>query len=456
MRGETHRRITFIIVVTACLAGLAQVCTGAEGPPVEPNYVDYRPLVHPTAEWKFNEYWRGRTIGPKQFYMADQGPYLRMKDDGVAMLKQVGLYDRMIPGHINAGLEKYFLPEERAKLKDGALKTMFERILKNKWPIHTLFYCRLKGNPPPSQRLIDIIKDRWIGDGQPETVYRLEPVFHYLKTGERWKGSSMYLWNPPVAKKFFRNELIPRLEKVLPFIHDPDHEWTRPELRILSDMYCEEFYRPARRVLAWGMYVGNYHLASLPETISIGEKGADAFCNARARGTARQFGGRKFYVVWRGHEPTEMYGYINRAWFTIRGDEWGLPLPHIWYYVFRPYLIGANYYINEGFPGSCIQDIEDDGQYELSTLGYILKDMLDFADRHPDRGIAYSPIALMLDYERGFGSYGSTYKGYNIPNDDADFMTAGIFETLFPEHRHARNCGGYSRTAPLGEIFDIL
>ena len=102
-------------------------------------------------------------------------------------------------------------------------------------------------------------------------------------------------------------------------IHDLDHKWTRPELRILSDIYCDEFYRPAKRALPWGMYVGNYHLASLPETNSVGEKGADAFCNARARGTMRQFGGRK-----NDEEKEEAHGSISssgqRRWGPPRGS----------------------------------------------------------------------------------------------------------------------------------------
>jgi len=456
MAGRTYLWVICVFAAMCGPVGGAPPYGDAAEDREPPKYALYSALLPPTKEWKFNDYWLGRTIGPKQFYMADQGPYLRITEEGIAMLKQVGLYDRMIPGHINYSFIKYFLPEERARLKNGSMKRMFERILANKWPVHTIFYCRFQGNPPPSQRLIHIIKDQWIGDGLGETVYRLEPVFHYLKTGKRWAGSSMYLWDPPAAIRFFEHDLMPRLQDALPFIRDLDHKWTRPELRTLSDIYCEEFYRPAKRPVAWGMYVGNYHLASLPETVAVGDKGADAFMNARSRGTMRQVGGNKFYFVWRGHEPTEMYGYFNRAWFTTRGDEWGLPLPHVWYYIYRPYLVGANYYVNEGFPGSCIQDIEGDGQLELSTLGYILKDMLDFVDRHPDRGVAYSPIALMLDYNRAFGASGATYFGYNLPNDDADYFTAAILGTLFPDHRHAFDSGGYSRTAPFGEIFDIL
>jgi len=457
---RTHYLTIFTVIIVCAAANNLQLYAVEPKADGQPKYVDYLPLLVPAEEWKFNNYWLTRTIGSKQFYMADQGPYLRITKEGVAKLKQTGFYDRMIPGHINQGYLKYFLPEERAKLKNPEMKKMFERILANKWPVHTLFSCQLQGKPPPSQRLVNIIKDQWAGDGLAETVYRLEPVFHYLKTGKRWEGSSMGMWDPNTAIKFFRDELIPRLQTELPFIHEPDHKWTRGELRKLSDIYCREYYRPVKRAIAYGMYVGNYHLASLPETVTIGEKGGDAFHNARSRGTMRQFGGNKFYFIWQGHEPTEMYAYLEPAWFTIRGDEWGLPLPHMWYYIYRPYLVGANYYINEKMPESCIQDIEGDGQLELSTLGYIVKDMLDFVDRHPDRGVAYAPIALMLDYDRAFGDIGKTYFGYNLENDDADHMTAGILETLFPEHRHAAGggpyWGSYSRMAPLGEIFDIL
>ncbi len=415
------------------------------------------PLVSPATEWTLNECARVRQIGPRPFYAAAQGPYLWLQDKYLDRLRQVGLLDRVIPGHINYSYIKYFLSEERGKLAPNApMRRMVESFLDKGWPIHTIFYHRFQGNPPPTDALLEVFGDQWIGDGQPETVYRLEPVFHYLKTGERWVGSSMHLWDPEIAVRFFGDELIPRLGQELPFVRDLEHEWTRPELRRLSDVYCEEFYRPIGRCMPWGMYVGAYHMAGLPETIAVGEKGADAFSFARLRGMSRQFGGDKFLFVWRGHEPTEAYMYPERAWFSTRGDEWGLPLPHIWYYLYRPYLEGASYYVNEGLPGSAIQDIEGDGWFELSTLGHIYTDMLDFADRHPDRGEKLTPIGLMLDYTRSFPSHGVTYFGHNLPNDDADYFNEGLLEAIFPEHRHAPDAGGYSRTAPLGEIWDIL
>ena len=235
------------------------------------------PLVPPATEWPLNDCSRVRQIGPKPFYAAAQGPYLWLQDEYLQRLRQVGLLDRVIPGHINYSYIKYFLPEEREKLApDAPMRRMVESFLDKGWPIHTIFYHRFQGNPPPTDALLEIFGDQWIGDGQPETVYRLEPVFHYLKTGERWVGSSMYLWDPEIAVKFFGEELIPRLEKELPFVRDLEHKWTRPELRRLSDLYCEEFYRPIGRCMPWGMYVGAYHMAGLPGIIAVGEKGADA------------------------------------------------------------------------------------------------------------------------------------------------------------------------------------
>jgi len=448
-------RVAACLLLVACTVALAWA--GEPAPAHELELPAVEPLAPPAADWSFNEYWEVGQVGPRDFYMAAQGPYLWFQEESMDALRQVGLLDRVIPGHTNFSYIKNYLPEERAQLpEDSTMRRMIEIMLDNEYPIHTIFYTRFQGNPPPSDELLAIIGDQWIGDGQPETVYRLEPVFHYLKTGERWVGSSMHLWDPEIAKEFFANDLVPRLEAEFPFLHDLDHEWTRPELRRLSDLYCEEFYRPVGRCLVWGMYVGNYHMASLPSTVAVGEKGADAFAAARLRGMNRQFGGGKLQVCWRGHEPTEMWAYIDRAWYSTRGDSWGLPLPHIWYYIYRPYLIGASYYVNEGIPGSCLQDIEGDGQTELSTIGRIFTDMLDFVDRHPERGTIVAPVALMLDYNRSAPRGGVSYFGYNLPNDGADFFNQGVLDTLFPEHRHAEGVGGYSRLGPHGEIFDLL
>ena len=170
------------------------------------------------------------------------------------------------------------------------------------------------------------------------------------------------------------------------------------------------------------MFLSPYYLACLPETVTVAEKGADAFSNARARGMMVQSGGGKFYSVWRGHEPTEQYAYMDGIplWANPKREQQGYPLPHMWYYLFRPYLIGANYLTVECMPGSLFQDVDGDGQYELSTLGHIAKRLFEFTDRFPDRGIPYAPMALLMDYQRSWPAteypMGTTYCGFNLPS----------------------------------------
>ena len=462
-RQMMPRSFAFWLAAYVCCASPFFVCGHVEA---EESHVDetrlstVAPLLPPSDEYTLGEYWAPGRVGDRDFYFADQGPYQRMKAESMAALRQVGLLDRMIPGHWNYDINK-FAPDTCRELA-GMWKELVESYLQNRWPLHTIQYCTAKGNPPPTEAAVKALGDLWIGDTMPEApIYRLEPVFHYIKTGKKWQGSSMGYVDDASLIAFFRDRLMPRLDRALPFYRDPDHQWTRRELRKLCDLYCEEFLHKVGKGIAWGMFMSPYHVASLPNTTTGAEKGADAFRNARARGLMRQSGGNKFYFTWRGHEPTERYGYFDRGWYSIKREEWGYPLPHLQYYIFRPYLVGANYSVIEGMPGSLYQDIEGDGQHELSTLGHIAKAMLDYVDRHPDRGVPYAPVGLLMEYSRAWPSIyhtgGSTYSSYRLPYDDDDHMNHGILcDLLFPEHRHTRPSGCYSQTAPYGEIFDIL
>ncbi|MBN1444840.1 MAG: discoidin domain-containing protein [Candidatus Omnitrophica bacterium] len=416
-----------------------------------------KPVLTPAADFTLNDYCLQRKIGSRDFYTAAQGAYLWYTQGGRDGLRQAGFEGLFIPGHANLPNRlDSFAPLVKAALSP-LMQDLVEMYLENRYPIHSIEYMVMQGNPGPSPEALKVIDNLWIGDGQPEElIYRLEPVFHYFNTGEKWKGSSSHLWKDEAAIDFFKNRFEPRVKEELPFYKDTGHQWSRKELRRLCDIYIEEWAKPIKRLIAWGMFLSPYYIASMEENITVGEKGADAYANAQARGIMRQSGGNKFFLVWRGHEPTERYGYYSNAWYTTRGDDWGYPLPHIWYYIFRPFLIGASYYVNEGFPGSLYHDMEGDGNLKLTATGYIFRDMLDFVGRHPERGVPYAPVALLQDYNRV--SPLGLFMGYKLPErDDADHMNYGILNNLlFPEHRHTRYTGGYSRTAPYGEIFDLL
>ena len=106
------------------------------------------PLVAPSDEYQLGEYWVPGRVGNRDFYFAEQGPYQRMKDESVTALQQVGLINRLIPGHWNYDINK-FAPETRRELT-GVWKRLVESYLQNRWPVHTIQYCTAKGNPAPT------------------------------------------------------------------------------------------------------------------------------------------------------------------------------------------------------------------------------------------------------------------------------------------------------------------
>ncbi|MCK5804276.1 MAG: hypothetical protein KAI66_15670, partial [Lentisphaeria bacterium] len=432
------------------------LCLAAE----TPNPKTITPLTPSAQTFPVPSAWRRFQPGDpgyafrRDFYFAEQGNYIRLRQEAEAPFVQTGLWRHLIPGHWQLN---HFDPATYAKAAPP-YQRLVDAWRENTWPLHTIQYHVMYGNPLPAKEAIAAAGDLWIGDNMPEApIYRLDFLFEFLHTGKwRKKGSSVRPAMHEPMTRFLKDDLLPRLRSALPFCQDPAHVWTHRELRMLKDIYCAEFFRKIVKPVAWGMYVSPHFLASLPQTTCVAEKGADAFSNARAKGVMRQAGGGKFYFTWRGHEPTERYGYFRRGWYaTPARQEWGYPLPHLWYYLFRPFFIGANYSIVEGMPGSLVQDVEEDGRYELSTLGHIAASLFDYMERVPERGTAYSAVALLRNYDRP--NTHALSRWHIVEHDSAAYMNHGLLhEVIFPQHRHTRHSGGYSVTAPYGEIFDIL
>jgi len=406
------------------------------------------PLLKSATSFPVGKYWTRREIGKKDFYLAEQGNYIRVNPKLSWLFYETGFFPTIIPGHWSL---KPFTPD--AKLVPWQKREVNEFITEQ-WPLFSINYQRMFGNKAPSKETIERVNNIWVGDGQPEEpIYRLEPVFHYLKTGKKWTGSSMYLWKDKYAIDYLKNELLPLIEKELPGCTKPDYKWNRKNIKKLNDLYCLSYLSVNARPLCWTMYLSPYAIAeSRKDLVCVASKGGDAYLLALARGVSRQSGGNKFMLSWRGHEPTERYAYHQRDWYTRpERENWGYPLPHMKYYIFRPFLAGINYYMNEGFPGALIYDIEGNGTFRLSPMGKIAKEMINYSARVPERGTVYTPVALVQGWYRGM-NYGG-----KIAFDSADWMNYALLNDLFfPEHRDTRNTGGYSRTAPYGEIIDLL
>lgn len=432
-----------------CAVGFSLGIAPAAEKQTFPSLPEITPLFKPATDWPLGKYWIEKTVGAKDFYLAEQGNYNRMDEKDAWPYYETGFFPQIIPGHWSLSV---FNPD--AKLAPWQ-KEEVDQFLQNKWPLFSINYIRMQGRETPSPETLERVNDIWIGDGQPEEpIYRLEPVFHYLATGQKWQGSSMHLWKDASALDYLKNDLIPKLEKEIPGSTEPDFKWTRKTLKQLRDIYCETYLSKSIRPIAWTMYLSPYLIAEMPNVVTVASKGGDAHLLALQRGVARQSGGGKFLLSWRGHEPTERYAYLKGNIFNLPDREnWGFPLPHLKYYIFRPYLLGENYYMNEGFPGGLIHDMDANGTFQPTALGRITKDLLDYADRVPERGTVYAPVALVQGWDRGDEQQ---YFG-KVAFDNADWMNYALLnDLLLPEHRHAKNTGEYSVTAPFGELMDLL
>ncbi len=130
---------------------------------------------------------------------------------------------------------------------------------------------------------------------------------------------------------------------------------------------------------------------------------------AFTRGAARQYGGAFLYY----HAPNfgdtattftnrQNFGGPNNFFHSRYGATMGPSLS--WYrktyYLY--YMAGASaIYLEQGFD-QFFKPGPGEHPFELNPLGRITDEFVRFAERHPDRGVPYTPIAFLLDPAHGW------------------------------------------------------
>ncbi|MFH0963506.1 MAG: hypothetical protein V2A58_05790 [Planctomycetota bacterium] len=103
----------------------------------------------------------------------------------------------------------------------------------------------------------------------------------------------------------------------------------------------------------------------------------------------------------------------------------------------------------------------------LSELGELHVNGRQWARKHPDRGVNYSPVAIMLDFYNGWlaPKHGYQYLGerrltWNVfPYEKGDHQIDNFFRWVFPgyeEGSYHRDGTGTFVPTPYGDIFDVL
>ncbi len=396
----------------------------------------------------------------RPFYFSAQGPYDWFSKQGVEAMKQVGMAHELVQGYLSL---RHFQPEANVP---NIYRQLAARFLQHRWPFYTIDYDLTRGEPLAPLPPEGPARELWLGASHPEELYRLEPFFYYVRQGKRWPGSSMGHWTDEGLRKFMEQRVLPRVRRELPFYAEPEHRWTRSELKRLTELLADAYWED-RTPVVWQMSLSPYFLAARPDVRTIGTKGCSALDVALARGLLRHADAHADYLVWLGFEPTERHHThpLMRAGIGHRGGRaLGLPKELLTIYYLRPYLSGAAFLTPEGCPMTGIGDVERDGQFELTPVGRVFHRLLDLAHRYPDRGTAWVPIALLLDREREIGLGGTTYglpvglsRLWSVPYDDADQFNHGLIkDVLFPEPPATRWTAGYFRAAPFGELFAIV
>lgn len=190
---------------------------------------------------------------------------------------------------------------------------------------------------------------------------------------------------------------------------------------------------------------------------------------AFTRGAARQFGGAFLYY----HAPNfgdtattftraQNFAGPDHFYHTRYGPTMGPSLS--WYrknyYLY--YMSGASaIYLEQGFD-QFFKPGPGDHPFQLNPLGRITDEFMRFAEKHPDRGTPYTPIAFLLDPANGFEMTDYPHWPFEVSQLDRgdralrELFGVAYFPGLVVEGEPAIADRQSFVSSVFGDIFDVL
>lgn len=186
---------------------------------------------------------------------------------------------------------------------------------------------------------------------------------------------------------------------------------------------------------------------------------------AFARGAARQYQtswGWYLAYFWNGSHPLSTQlgrnepDYIPFTAFPYGGISLSLAQRDM----YLAYLNGATFLTNEDWPQAFFQpSVAGDygSPWKLSPHGEALKEWFAFTQRNPDRGVSYTPVALLMDYHHGWSaSFANLHTWLHFPLRQQDHMITSFMYTLFPWKVDRADDDSRLSNSPYGDIYDVL
>ncbi|MBU0611749.1 MAG: hypothetical protein KKI08_27985 [Armatimonadetes bacterium] len=121
------------------------------------------------------------------------------------------------------------------------------------------------------------------------------------------------------------------------------------------------------------------------------------------------------------------------------------------------YLSGASLVQHEDWPRAYCQPAEGKpDEWVLSPHGAAMKEWYDFTQRHPDRGVSYAPVALLMPFDQGLPQWGGApWSHFNI--ERPDMMLDAFLNTLAPPSQDvSKGQEGALANTEFGDLYDLL
>lgn len=121
------------------------------------------------------------------------------------------------------------------------------------------------------------------------------------------------------------------------------------------------------------------------------------------------------------------------------------------------YFAGASFVQHEDWGRAyCQREEGNPPKWSLSPHGEAMKEWYTFTQQHPDRGISYAPVALLIPFSQGMPVGGGRPFSF-FPAERPDTMVDGFIYTLVPQSadlpKGKEGCLSNSR---YGDIYDVL